>query len=287
MSEEILINVTPQETRVAVLYLGVVQELHIERAGSRGLVGNVYLGKVCRVLPGMQSAFIDIGLDRAAFLHVGDIVEARGDGPVAYASLAGFVARTRVSREITENLVRLGAFDALGVDYFVGGSVASSVFGEPRQTLDADLVARLLGQHAKPLVENLSQEFYADLPAIEAAVRMQSSFNLIHLETVTKVDVFVRWRDPFGQSQFARRQKKSVGQTSSLELFFSSAEDTVLAKLEWYRKGGGVSDKQWRDLLGVLKVQGRALDRSYLTEWATTLGVGDLLTRALNEADLL
>jgi ribonuclease G len=79
MSEEILINVTPQETRVAVLYLGVVQELHIERAGSRGLVGNVYLGKVCRVLPGMQSAFIDIGLDRAAFLHVGDIVEARGE----------------------------------------------------------------------------------------------------------------------------------------------------------------------------------------------------------------
>ena len=79
MSEEILINVTPQETRVAVLYLGIVQELHIERAGSRGLVGNVYQGKVSRVLPGMQSAFIDIGLDRAAFLHVGDIVEARCD----------------------------------------------------------------------------------------------------------------------------------------------------------------------------------------------------------------
>jgi ribonuclease G len=79
MSEEILVNVTPQETRVAVLYLGVVQELHIERAGSHGLVGNVYQGKVSRVLPGMQSAFVDIGLDRAAFLHVGDIVEARCD----------------------------------------------------------------------------------------------------------------------------------------------------------------------------------------------------------------
>jgi ribonuclease G len=79
MSEEILINVTPQETRVAVIYLGAVQELHIERSSQRGLVGNVYLGKVSRVLPGMQSAFIDIGLDRAAFLHVGDIVDARGD----------------------------------------------------------------------------------------------------------------------------------------------------------------------------------------------------------------
>jgi ribonuclease G len=75
MSEEILINVTPQETRVAVMQLGVVQDLHIERGSSRGIVSNVYLGKVKRVLPGMQSAFIDIGLERSAFLHVADIWE--------------------------------------------------------------------------------------------------------------------------------------------------------------------------------------------------------------------
>src|SRR5204862_4460719 len=80
MSEEILINVTPQETRVAVLEQGVTQELHIERASARGLVGNIYLGRVSRVLPGMQSAFIDIGLDRAAFLHVADIWEHRRGG---------------------------------------------------------------------------------------------------------------------------------------------------------------------------------------------------------------
>jgi ribonuclease G len=73
VNEEILINVTPQETRVAVIHQGVVQELHVERSGSRGLVGNIYLGEVSRVLPGMQSAFIQIGLDRAAFLHVADI----------------------------------------------------------------------------------------------------------------------------------------------------------------------------------------------------------------------
>ena len=75
MSEEILINVTPQETRVAVMQLGVVQDLHIERGTNRGIVSNVYLGKVMRVLPGMQSAFIDIGLERSAFLHVADIWE--------------------------------------------------------------------------------------------------------------------------------------------------------------------------------------------------------------------
>ena len=77
MSEEILVNVTPQETRVAVLHLGSVQELHIERAQCRGLVSNIYMGRVVRVLPGMQSAFIDIGLERAAFLHVADIWEER------------------------------------------------------------------------------------------------------------------------------------------------------------------------------------------------------------------
>jgi ribonuclease G len=78
--EDIVINITPQETRVAILIAGVVQELHIERAALRGLVGNIYLGKVARVLPGMQSAFVDIGLERAAFLHVADIWESRGNG---------------------------------------------------------------------------------------------------------------------------------------------------------------------------------------------------------------
>ena len=190
----------------------------------------------------------------------------------------------------TELLLALGrvvaAFDALGVEYLVGGSMASSVFGEPRQTMDADLVARLYERHAGPLVERLTDEFYAHLPGIVSAIQTQGCFNLIHLETVTKVDVFVRWRDPFAQSQFARRQRKSVGQSSPLELFFASAEDTILAKLEWYRKGGCVSDRQWRDLLGVLKVQGEALDQAYLMDWANRLGLADLLERALDEADL-
>src|SRR3954462_4852012 len=80
MTHEILINVTPQETRVAMLEQGVVHELHMERSSARGLVGNIYLGRVARVLPGMQSAFIEIGLERAAFLHIADIWEHRQNG---------------------------------------------------------------------------------------------------------------------------------------------------------------------------------------------------------------
>jgi hypothetical protein len=115
--------------------------------------------------------------------------------------------------ELLAALARVvGVLDVLGVDYLVGGSVASSVFGEPRQTVDADLVAHLLLRHAEPLVSRLGGEFYADLTTIVTAIQTQGCFNLIHLESMTKVDVFVSWRTPFAQSQFARRRKKSVEQ---------------------------------------------------------------------------
>jgi hypothetical protein len=211
-----------------------------------------------------------------------------GWGPISPARLT--VRWVTMNEAETELLAAVAgvvrAFEKLGVDYLIGGSVASSVFGEPRQTVDADLLARLSIRHAEALVRELSGAYYTDLPAISAAIHNQGSFNLIHLETMSKVDVFVSWRSPFGRSQLSRREKKSVGQVNPLELYFASAEDTVLAKLDWYRKGGGVSDRQWRDLLGVLKVQAGALDRAYLEHWAGELRVADLLRRALDEADL-
>jgi len=179
----------------------------------------------------------------------------------------------------------VSAFNALGIEYLIGGSVASSVFGEPRQTMDADLLARVLGRHAEPLFSALCGEFYVDLGTIQGAIERQSSFNVIHLETMSKVDVFVSWRTPFGQSQFVRRQKMALGESLSPEFFFASPEDTVLAKLQWFRKGGGVSDRQWRDVLGVIKVQGTRLDSHYMVRWADELGVRDLLARALREAE--
>ena len=103
MQQDILINWSPQETRVAVVENGAVQELHVERTLERGLVGNVYLGKVARVLPGMQSAFIDIGLERAAFLHVADV---QVNGVVPRSTFGGL-------RDQAGNSVPLQTFEEL------------------------------------------------------------------------------------------------------------------------------------------------------------------------------
>ena len=108
--QDILINWSPQETRVAIVENGAVQELHLERALERGLVGNIYAGRVARVLPGMQSAFIDIGLERAAFLHVADVqvngVTPRGAAGNAQADLwpCGMDTRQNRAREIGDRI---------------------------------------------------------------------------------------------------------------------------------------------------------------------------------------
>lgn len=176
------------------------------------------------------------------------------------------------------------AFEQLNVEYLIGGSVASSVYGEPRATRDVDFVARISGKHAAPFVELLGSQFYADTSAVLSAIQNQSSFNVIHLETMVKVDVFVAKRDRFGNSQVMRRRRKSVGQPPAAEFFLASPEDTILAKLDWYRQGGSTSDRQWNDILGVLKVQGDALDRAYLDEWARELKLTDLLRQAREDA---
>jgi hypothetical protein len=180
----------------------------------------------------------------------------------------------------------IAAFDALGIEYALGGSFASSLYGEARATRDVDLIAAVAGRHAKPLVSALGSEFYAEEAQITAAAANQGSFNLIHIPTMAKVDVYVVWRTDFGRTQLARRRRHQVGQTVPLDLFITSPEDTVLAKLDWYRQGGGVSDRQWRDVLGVLKVQADALDRAYLRDWAERLNLTDLVRRAFDDAGL-
>ena len=178
------------------------------------------------------------------------------------------------------------AFDQLGIEYALAGSYASGLYGEARATRDVDLIAAVAGRHAEVLVAAFGPEFYADAGQITTAALNQGSFNLIHLATMAKVDVFVVGRTDFGRTQLARRRRRQVGLTDPFELYVASPEDTVLAKLDWYRQGGGVSDRQWRDVQGVLKVQAERLDRAYLREWAAQLNVSDLLRRALDDAGL-
>jgi len=176
------------------------------------------------------------------------------------------------------------ALEQMGVPYAVGGSLASSLHGVIRSTLDVDIVADMRQEHVQPLVAALSKEFYIDDEMMRDALRRRSSFNLIHYETAFKVDIFIRKMRPFDQMQLERRKLSVIIADPEQSVYVLSPEDTLLAKLEWYRLGGEVSERQWRDVLGILKVRADELDLDYLRTWARELQVTDLLERALNEA---
>jgi len=175
------------------------------------------------------------------------------------------------------------ALEALNVDYYLAGSVISSLFGVARATADVDVVAALRREHAKPLVAMLGDDYYADEDMALDAIARRSMFDVIHLSTMLKVDVYVAGT-AFDRSALDRRQRDTIVVEQPAKAFsIASAEDVVLHKLRWFRDGGEVSDRQWGDILGVLRVQ-RALDLEFMRRWAADLGVADLLERALEEA---
>lgn len=174
-------------------------------------------------------------------------------------------------------------FERLGVPYLIGGSLASTLYGMIRTTQDSDIIAEMRPEHVQPFVTSLQSEFFIDEEMIVESIQRNSSFNIIHRETMFKVDVFIPRSRPFLQAQLARAQKQSFTFESEVSAKFASPEDTILSKLEWYRMGGDASDRQWRDILGVLKIRAGELDLGYLRKWAKELKVTDLLERALRE----
>lgn len=178
------------------------------------------------------------------------------------------------------------AFDTLGVRYYLVGSVASSAYGPPRTTLDVDMVAEILPTHVQPLVDRLEKLYYIDGAAILDAIAHRSTFNVIHLATMIKVDVFVAGVGPYQEQVFERARRNAVGNATNAGSYtVASVEDVVIGKLTWYEQGGRVSALQWKDVVGVIKVQKESIDMAYLSKWCEKLGLLELLDRAVREAE--
>ena len=179
--------------------------------------------------------------------------------------------------------VRIGAvFDALGVRHTIGGSIAASFAGEPRSTIDIDFVVALERAHVAPLVVALP-DFYVAEEALYRAVESRGTANLIHQDTQLKVDLFVAGGTPLDNQQLARRQRVEVRPGQVIHIH--PPEDILLQKLRWYRMGGAVSDRQWRDIIGIIRTQALRLDRIYLAANAPVLNVEAELERALLDAN--
>ena len=174
--------------------------------------------------------------------------------------------------------------DGLEVPWLVGGSLASSIHGIPRATQDVDLVADLRLPHLAPFVAAMEQDFYCSDDAVRDAMRRRASFNVIHLATAMKVDIFMLRGDPLSRAEMDRRVFQVVGDTDGVQLPVASPEDIILQKLDWYRKGDHVSDRQWRDVLGVLKVGAVTLDHAYLAAQAVACDLNTLLNEAIEAA---
>ena len=173
--------------------------------------------------------------------------------------------------------------DDLDIPYALGGSVASSFFGEPRATADVDIAIRLNAESGESFLERALAEFYVPMESARAAIRAHESFNLLADESGFKVDLFVLGDSSLDRRQLQRRVLIPMPDAPD-GLWVTSPEDQVLRKLDWYRMGGSVSDRQWRDVVGIILVRANALDVDYLRMTASELDLLTFLDAALTEA---
>lgn len=171
------------------------------------------------------------------------------------------------------------AIETCGGEYFVGGSVASSLQGDPRATNDIAFVLSLPLGRVRAFRDALGADFEVDTDLLKEALMRSTTTNAFFLPFVTKIDFFGRGREPYDEAEFSRRRAVQI-RPSGETLVVKASEDTVLRKLLWYRAGGEVSDKQWRDVQSVLRISGGEMDVDYLDVWAKRLNVDGLLARA-------
>lgn len=177
----------------------------------------------------------------------------------------------------------VAALDHVDVPYSIGGSLASSLAGEPRASLDADILVGMTDGHVDSFLVALGDGFYADRDALRRAVVRGTSSNLIDQVSGVKVDLFIA-RSDLDALELARRRRVAVA--PGREWYVHSPEDILLQKLLWFREGDEVSERQWRDVLAILAVQGDRLDQEYLSATAREIRVTDLLDHARREADV-
>lgn len=174
------------------------------------------------------------------------------------------------------------ALTALGIRFLVSGSLASSAYGVVRATRDGDLVALIFPLHAKQLAKALGSGWYADAEMMEQAIRERRAFNLIHIGSAMKFDVFPALTE-FHDSELERAKFTPLRMEGAAPCPVATPEDSLLSKLQWYREGGEVSDQQWSDIIGIL-AQCPSLDWGYLNRWAVRLRVTDILEKAQADA---
>ncbi len=171
------------------------------------------------------------------------------------------------------------AFQILGIRFYVGGSVASSYHGALRSTMDVDLTCELRDADVSEFLRLIGNGYYASEPAIRDAIRRKSCFNLIHLPTSFKVDVFISRERHFDLQTISRAQLSTLNNVHDFKVPIASPEDVIILKLEWYRMGGEVYERQWNDVSRLVKLLGERLDVEYLRQGAEEVGVSDLLQR--------
>lgn len=173
--------------------------------------------------------------------------------------------------------------DDLGIPYALGGSLASSMIGEPRSTVDVDIAIALEGRDGAALLERVNADFYVPIESARVAIQACSSFNLIDTTHGLKVDLFVLGQGLLDRMQIERRTAMTIPGVAHA-IWVTAPEDQVLRKLDWYRISGYESDRQWRDVVGILRIHGDAMHLDYLRETARALDLEALLDDATNAA---